>query len=76
LVPDEDSKLLEVAGFPVAKVNLLDRHSRGNAPTEFSLVREPNVHIENAFLKFVLNRVHDFPAKTAIPLAGNEFGKG
>ena len=39
-------------------------------------VREPNVDIKNTFLKFVLDRVHDFPAKTAIPLAGNEVANG
>jgi hypothetical protein len=75
VVPDEDSKLLEVAGLPVAKVNFLNRHSCGNAPTKLGLVREANVDIENAFLKFMLNRVDDFPAKTAIRPVGNEFAR-
>jgi hypothetical protein len=71
LVSDEDPKLLEVAGLPVAEVNFLDCHSCGNTPTKLSLVREPNMDIENAFLKFVFNGVHDFPAQTAILPAGN-----
>jgi len=60
LVPDEDSKLLEVAGFPVAKVTFLNGHAGGNSPAEFRLVREPDVDAKETLLKFVLDPLHDF----------------
>jgi hypothetical protein len=36
LVPDEDSKLLEIAGLPVAEVSFFNRHASGNAPAKFA----------------------------------------
>jgi hypothetical protein len=60
-VPNEDSKLLKVARFPIAKVNFLNRHSRGDPPAKLRLVREPNAKIQEAFLKLVFNPVHDLP---------------
>src|SRR6266853_1050686 len=72
LVPDEDSKLPEVAGFPVAKVTFLNRHASGNAPAKLRLVDESDVDIEETLLKIVFNPVHDFSAQTAILPAGNE----
>jgi hypothetical protein len=50
LVPDEDSKLLEVAGFPVAKVTFLNRHTSGNPPAKFCLVKEPAVDVKETLL--------------------------
>ena len=40
-VPNEDSKVLEVARFPIAEVAFLNRHSCGNPPAKLSLIREP-----------------------------------
>ncbi len=61
LVPDEDSKLLEVAGFPIAEVTFLNRHASGNAPAEFRLVHKSNVDVQEAFFESVLNPFDNFP---------------
>jgi hypothetical protein len=71
-VPDENSKPLEVAGFPIAEVSLFNRHASGNPPAKFRLVHESDVDVKETLLKFVLNPIHDFPSQTAIPSTGNE----
>src|SRR6267142_3453845 len=63
---DEDSKLLEVAGLPIAKVTFLNRHATGNPPAEFGFVHEPDVDVEETLLEFVLNPLHDFPLHSTI----------
>jgi hypothetical protein len=72
LVPDEDSKLFEVARFPVAEVTFLNRHASGNPPAKFRLVKEPHVDVKETLFKFVLNPVHDFPVQTTILPPRNE----
>ena len=60
-VPNEDSKLLKAARFPIAEVAFLDRHVRCNPPAKLSLIREPNVEIQETFLIFVFDPVHHLP---------------
>src|ERR1700683_2436125 len=71
-VPDEDSKLFEVTGFPGAKVTFLNRHARSDPPAKFRLVYEPDVDIQETLLKFVFDPVHDFPLQTTILVTRNE----
>jgi hypothetical protein len=51
--------LLKISGFPAAEVGFLDRHACANPPAKFSFVGKPNVEIQEAFLKFVFDPVHD-----------------
>jgi hypothetical protein len=71
-VANEDSKLLEVARFPVAEVTLLYCRASGNPPAKFSLVHKPNVDVEEALLKIVLDRVHDLPPQPPILATENQ----
>ena len=62
LIPDENSEPLEIAGSPIGEVSARDSHACGYPPTEFSLVREADVEVEESFFEFMLDPIDDFAA--------------
>jgi hypothetical protein len=59
VVPNEDPELFKVTCFPIADVGPLNRHPCGDPPAEFGFICESNMQKEDAFLKLVLDSIHN-----------------
>jgi hypothetical protein len=59
VVPNEDPELFKVTRFPIADVGPLNRHPCGDPPAEFGFICESNMQKEDAFLKLVLDSIHN-----------------